>query len=181
MFKFHKSDSLWYNLMIKISLIFACPCSLIENMWTLDNAWLLPPANEVWGKIIFVHLSVILFTGGVCPIACWDTPPGAESSPEQTLPQADTPPRTRGRHPPPGAVHAARCGQQAGGTHPTGMRSCIFAAFTKPVSILSTSHQDKQLSLHGSFGSHLFWTYFYKARGQAYHVTEQNIVGCSRL
>ena len=26
---------------------------------------LLPPANEVWGKVIFLHLSVILFTGGV--------------------------------------------------------------------------------------------------------------------
>ena len=25
---------------------------------------LLPPANEVWGKLIFLHLSVILFTGG---------------------------------------------------------------------------------------------------------------------
>ena len=24
----------------------------------------LPPANEVWGKVIFLHLSVILFTGG---------------------------------------------------------------------------------------------------------------------
>ena len=26
---------------------------------------LLPPANEVWGKVIFLHLSVILFTGRV--------------------------------------------------------------------------------------------------------------------
>ena len=25
---------------------------------------LLPPANEVWGKVILLHLSVILFTGG---------------------------------------------------------------------------------------------------------------------
>ena len=24
----------------------------------------LPPANEVWGKVIFLHLFVILFTGG---------------------------------------------------------------------------------------------------------------------
>ena len=32
-----------------------------------------------------------------------------------------TPPRTR--YPPPGAVHAGRYGQQAGGTHPTGMHS----------------------------------------------------------
>ena len=28
------------------------------------NAFLLPPANEVWGKVIFLHLFVILFTGG---------------------------------------------------------------------------------------------------------------------
>ena len=33
----------------------------------------LPPANEVWGKVIFLHLSVILFTGG----STWvRTPPG---------------------------------------------------------------------------------------------------------
>ena len=30
---------------------------------------LLPPANEVWGKVIFLHLSVILFIGGGIP-AC---------------------------------------------------------------------------------------------------------------
>ena len=31
------------------------------------NAILLLPANEVWGKVIFLHLSVILFTGGGVP------------------------------------------------------------------------------------------------------------------
>ena len=30
---------------------------------------LLPPANEVWGKAMFLHLSVILFTGG-CKLHC---------------------------------------------------------------------------------------------------------------
>ena len=30
-------------------------------MW----GFFIPPANEVWGKVIFLHLSVILFTGGV--------------------------------------------------------------------------------------------------------------------
>ena len=29
-----------------------------------EDGKLLPPANEVWGKVIFLHLSVILFTGG---------------------------------------------------------------------------------------------------------------------
>ena len=41
--------------------------------WSLDHFYigsmslLLPPANEVWGKVIFLHLSVILFTVGGVP------------------------------------------------------------------------------------------------------------------
>ena len=31
---------------------------------TTKKTILLPPANEVWDKVIFLHLSVILFTGG---------------------------------------------------------------------------------------------------------------------
>ena len=27
---------------------------------------LLPPANKVWGKVMFLHVSVIQFTGGIC-------------------------------------------------------------------------------------------------------------------
>ena len=30
---------------------------------------LLPPANEVWGNVIFLHQFVILFTGGACVVA----------------------------------------------------------------------------------------------------------------
>ena len=50
--------------------------------------------NEV-AKVMFLHLSVILFTGGVCLSACWDItplrsrhppPPGPGPPPEQTLP-----------------------------------------------------------------------------------------------
>ena len=67
---------------------------------------LLPPANEVWGKVIFLHLSVILFTGGV---------PGQVHLPPGTPPARYTP----------GSVHAGRYGQQAGGTHPTGMHSYL--------------------------------------------------------
>ena len=58
--------------------------------------------NEVVAKVIFLHLFVILFTGGVCLGACWDTthphPPPAD-----TPPQEQTPPRSRhplSRHPP---------------------------------------------------------------------------------
>ena len=53
--------------------------------------------NEVVAKVMFLHLSVILFTGGVCLSACWDTtsriryPPGAATPP----PPKQTPPRSR--------------------------------------------------------------------------------------
>ena len=90
----------------------------------------------------------------MCPIAYWDTPPWDQRqtcppvrhSPVQTPtgqtlppgrdPQADTsrltPPRqthTPAQTPPissPCLVHAWRYGQQAGGTHPTGMHSLCF-------------------------------------------------------
>ena len=72
-----------------------------------------------------------------------------------------TPPRTRGSHPsprdqapplgpeagtpqdqtPPSAVHAGRYGQQAGGTHPTGMQSCLTK--TIPPGTLSAAFQYK--------------------------------------
>ena len=97
---------------------------------------------------MFLHDSVHIRKGGVCPIACWDThtpgtrgrhphpppcgtrgrhPPGSRHPPpEQTPPppswnKAQPPEQTH----PPGAVHAGRYGQQAGGTHPTGMQSCF--------------------------------------------------------
>ena len=50
--------------------------------------------NEVVAKVIFLHLSVILFTGGgFCLNACWDTSPPDQADPlEQTPPPgADTP------------------------------------------------------------------------------------------
>ena len=88
---------------------------------------LLPPANEVWGKVIFLHLFLILFRGeylGRYPPGP-GTPPGTRYTPP---PDQVHPPRTRyppGRYTPSEAVHAGRYGQQAGGTHPTGMQSCI--------------------------------------------------------
>ena len=55
------------------------------------NDVFLPPAKEVWGKVIFLHLSVILFTGGSASVYG-----GIPISPrEQTPPRADT---LRSRH-----------------------------------------------------------------------------------
>ena len=90
---------------------------------------------------MFLHLSVILFTGEVChtPLPWADTPWGRHppgQTPGQIPPWADPPHRADtllGRHPP-GQTHPsdrhppAQCmlgyGQQADGTHPTGMQSC---------------------------------------------------------
>ena len=88
---------------------------------------LLPPANEVSEGYVFTG-ACLSTQGGVCPIACWDTPPGpeADTPPEQTPPrdQRQTPPWDQTAPPPP-AVHAVRYGQQSGGTHPTGMHTCF--------------------------------------------------------
>ena len=79
-----------------------------------------------FAKVMFLHLSVILFTGGVCLSACWDSrpPPGAGIPPgTDTTPGSRQPPL--GADTPPSTVHAGRYGQQSGGTHPTGMDTCL--------------------------------------------------------
>ena len=61
----------------------------------------------------------------VFPIACWDAP-----NPPSPRPETD-PLRDQRQAPRPGAVHAGRYGQQAGGTHPTGIHSCYITVYTK--------------------------------------------------
>ena len=70
---------------------------------------LLPPANEVWGKVIFLHLCVILFTGGVPG----QVPPGRYTPRAGTRPGRYTPWQVHphrqvhppGRYTPPRQVH----------------------------------------------------------------------------
>ena len=80
---------------------------------------------EVWGKVIFLHLFVILFTGGSLvpgvhgPGGAWSggVPGGAWSW---------------GVHGPGGCLVETlppRTATAAGGTHPTGMHSCLFIKF----------------------------------------------------
>ena len=66
-----------------------------------------------WGKVIFSEACVknSVHRVGVCPIACWDTPPGADPPPPD---QIQVPPGTRYRHPT---------------THPTRMQSCLCFVF----------------------------------------------------
>ena len=58
-------------------MLYCCSC-LVTRWWLLlvnvgCSLTLLPPANEVWGKLIFLHQFVILFTGG----HAWLLPGGA--------------------------------------------------------------------------------------------------------
>ena len=71
-------------------------CGWYASYW---NVFLLPPANEVWGKVIFLHLFVILFTGG--EYLTRYTPQGPGTSPQnQVHPLGPgTPPRDQ-VHPP---------------------------------------------------------------------------------
>ena len=64
------------------------------------------PTNEVWGKVIFLHLSVILFTGG----STW------AGTPWQVHPQAGTHPRQV----PPRQVHSLGRYTSQTGTLPMG-------------------------------------------------------------
>ena len=72
--------------------------------------------NEVVAKVIFLHLPVILFTGGVLPQCMLGYPPGSRPPWDQT-PQEQTPPPNPGKQTP-------AYGLRAAGTHPTGMHSC---------------------------------------------------------
>ena len=115
---------------------------LTKMFEVLQKSSFLPPANEVCEGFVFT---------GVCPrgvclpeyILGYTIPPGGdppgrhlEDNPQEDTrntprhtPQEDTrknsSPFPQGRHPTPRAEHAGRYGQQAGGTHPTGMHTCF--------------------------------------------------------
>ena len=74
---------------------------------------LLPPANEVWGRVIFLHLSVILFTGGEYL---------GRYNPAGTTPGQVHPPSryTSWQVHPPGTRYTSRPGTPPAGTPPTG-------------------------------------------------------------
>ena len=105
-----------------------------------------------FAKVMFLHLSVSHSVhGGQClpqymlgytpTTSKADTPwsrhlPGADTPQEQTPPRSRPPPREQTpqgadtpppkEQTPPCTVHAGRYGQQAGGTHPTGMHTCLI-------------------------------------------------------
>ena len=60
----------------------------------------LPPANEVWGKLMFLHLCVILFTGGSAQPPWMQTPSQSKYFPWLDRPPPDADPPGVGQTPP---------------------------------------------------------------------------------
>ena len=121
----------------------------------LKFSCLLPAATKLWPRLCFLHVSVILLTGGEGGLRR-TPPPGDQGEPPWTRQTTTTPPwdqgeppgpgrppwtrqtpRTKenppppapGRPPPPPAGRTAAYGQWAAGTHPTGMHSCHLNDF----------------------------------------------------
>ena len=82
----------------------------------------LPPANKIWGKVMFSHLCVILFTGG------GGLHPKGSASGGVCI-QGGLHPGEFGIPAPP--LDTTGCGQRAGGTEPTGMHSCSTLMFAE--------------------------------------------------
>ena len=81
-------------------------------------------------KVMFLHVSVILSTGGVpqCMLGYHNPSRREQTPPWKQTPRKETPPC---------GVHAGRCGLEAGGMHPTGMQSC-FTCFQRPQRLCRT-------------------------------------------
>ena len=99
---------------------------------------------------MFLHPSLCSQEGCVCPIACWDTQPPAADTPLRKHPHRQTPPgqtHPLGRHPtrrtpPPADSNTTGYGQQAGGTHPTGMHTC-FKVYLRNIAMLPFFYSEK--------------------------------------
>ena len=94
------------------------------------SKYLLPPATKLGQGYVFTGVCDSVHRGVSASVhAGIHTPPGSRQPP----PGADTP-----RANPTGAgippEHAGRYDQRAGGTHPTGMQSCLEQHFTIPIS-----------------------------------------------
>ena len=78
--------------------------------------------NEVVAKVIFLHLSVILFTGGDSASVHAGIPPREQTPRDQTPPGPPGTDPPGSRHPP--GKQTPAYGLRAAGTHPTGINSC---------------------------------------------------------
>ena len=101
-----------------------CPCASFR----IHHLYFYQPQQSCT-KVIFLHACVILSTGVVCTITCWDIPPPPGADPPGSRhppPGAGTPTTPLG----PGAATPLGYSQWAANTHPTGMHSCPCKCFT---------------------------------------------------
>ena len=94
------------------------------------------------------------------------TPHGTRYTPHGTRypPQRDQVHPSGTRYTPPGAVHAGRYGQQADGTHPTGMHSCMKCVFTtgSSISISKNKHSVHSFKEGGVFSKSNFRSLYFQ-------------------
>ena len=99
----------------------------------------LPPANEVWGKVMFLHLCVILFTVGcMMSLPVWLPDPmllrGGVSIQKGVTP-------SRGHDTTPHWYCHLVAVTKAGGTHLTGMHTCFYTVLTVLISFNKNAFQ----------------------------------------
>ena len=103
---------LWGNWCLPICMWFFRSANNISTVWrklhvcseiAFQREDVITGRNEV-AKVMFLHLSVILFTGGggFCLNTCWDTTPLDQAPPGSRPPRSRPPPT---RHPPRADTH----------------------------------------------------------------------------
>ena len=82
---------------------FCCDLAAVQIKLSIITVseLLLPPSNEVWDKVIFLHLSVILFIGGCLPqcMLGYHLPPGPCTPQDHAPPRDHAPPPPLTMHP----------------------------------------------------------------------------------
>ena len=108
------------------SAIGLIKCTNSTLAWVLHPGYFwLPPTNEVWAKVMFLHVSVILFTGEVAVLSrmCYPRKGGAILS--MGVLSLAAPPGWQTIAPPRMAEDGnTPYSQQVGSMHPTGILSC---------------------------------------------------------
>ena len=135
-------------------------CSQYLSTWiTFVHLLIFTARKRSLGKVMFLHMSVILFTGGMCIPACTGYGVSASGSrgctPLGRHPQADHPGQ------PPPDRHPLEMTTEGGGMHPNGMHSCYCNGSEKYLALFfrcSWDRSNPQVNKNPSTGfpSHTF-------------------------
>ena len=141
---------------------------LMTNIFTV--------CNSSCRKVMFLHLSIILSTGGGLPLGPGDGQPldpggSASGSPQADTPQSDTPRQTLPRQttpqadtPPPGRHPLGRptpeIATAVDGIHPNGMHSCLSLNSTNSVETFRKNSNASLVALQNAFVAKILRLYF---------------------